>query len=339
MKKIIKVFILLCVTGFAVPKTYAQVSLSITVGTPPPPLRVYEQPECPVDGYIWQPGYWAYDNDEGGYYWVPGVWVAPPNPGLYWTPAYWGYNGGVYGFHSGYWGPHVGFYGGINYGYGYSGRGYGGGRWDGNRFRYNTAVVRVNRTVVHNTYIDRTVVRTNNNRTSFNGRGGVTARPRAQERAAMKERHIQPTSNQISHQEAAHKSRNSFVKADRGRPAANRPNAAARPNNRTAGAKPTATRPVHNERPEQKRAAQQPRVQPQHNPQQRAAQPRRDPAQRQRSQQQRAPQQQRAQQQQRAPQQREPQQRAPQPQRAPQQRAPQQHAQQPHSAPRPEHHR
>jgi hypothetical protein len=224
MKKIIKVFLLFGVVYFTTLKTYAQVSVSVTVGTPPPPLRVYVQPECPADGYLWQPGYWAYDNDEGGYYWVPGIWVAPPNPGVYWTPAYWGYTGGVYGFYSGYWGPHVGFYGGINYGYGYSGHGYGGGRWDGDRFRYNTAVVRVNRTIIHNTYIDRTVVRNTRDHRSFNGgRGGVAARPRPQERAAMKEHHIQPTSNQISHQEAAHKQRTSFVKAGRGRPAASTP--------------------------------------------------------------------------------------------------------------------
>ena len=45
-------------------------------------------------------------------------------------------------------------------------------------FRYNTAVVNVNTTVVRNVYVDRTVI--NNtvvNRASFNGAGGVVARP------------------------------------------------------------------------------------------------------------------------------------------------------------------
>jgi len=206
---------------FVVFTTNAQVSVSLTVRTAPPPLPVYVQPECPADGYIWQPGYWAWDPNDG-YYWVPGVWVAPPNPGLYWTPAYWGFVGGVYGFHAGYWGPHVGFYGGINYGYGYSGYGYGGGRWVGNRFSYNTAVVRVNRTVIHNTYIDRTVIRRNTSRASFNGRGGVTARPRPNELAAARERHIAPTSNQAAHQEAARKDRSSFARVNHGRPAITR---------------------------------------------------------------------------------------------------------------------
>src|ERR1700761_6456011 len=200
MKKAIKIFVLLCAMAFAAPHSYAQVSVGLSVRLAPPAIPVYEQPPCPVDGYLWQPGYWAYD-DADGYYWVPGVWVAPPNPGFYWTPAYWGFSAGVYGFHAGYWGPHVGFYGGINYGYGYGGYGYSGGRWDGGHFRYNTAVVRVNRTVIHNTYVDRTVIHnTTRSRASFNGRGGVTARPRPQERAAMNERHVQPTSSQLSHQ-------------------------------------------------------------------------------------------------------------------------------------------
>src|SRR3954452_6935628 len=87
--------------------SFAQVEFS--VGWAPPPLPVYVQPACPVEGYIWTPGYWAYG--DVGYYWVPGVWVAPPRVGVYWTPGYWGYTGGHYAFNDGYWGPRVGFYG------------------------------------------------------------------------------------------------------------------------------------------------------------------------------------------------------------------------------------
>jgi hypothetical protein len=61
----------------------AQLDVSITVRTAPPELPVYSQPYCPGDGYLWIPGYWAYDVD--GYYWVPGAWVLPPEYGLYWT--------------------------------------------------------------------------------------------------------------------------------------------------------------------------------------------------------------------------------------------------------------
>ena len=128
-------------------------------------------------GYLWTPGYWAYG--PAGYYWVPGVWVAPPRVGLLWTPGYWGFGGGFYAWHPGYWGEHVGFYGGIHYGFGYDGVGFVGGRWEGGRFAYNTAVLRVNTTVVRNVYVDRTVIREDHDRDrySFNGRGGAMARP------------------------------------------------------------------------------------------------------------------------------------------------------------------
>ena len=180
------------------PSASAQISLGISVHVGPPALPVYVQPACPTEGYMWTPGYWAY-NQEGGYYWVPGVWVAPPRVGLLWTPGYWGFAGGLYGFHAGYWGPHVGFYGGVNYGFGYGGVGFGGGEWRGGHFAYNSAVVNVNSTVIHNTYVDRTVVNntTVTSRASFNGGpGGTTATPTAQERAAASEQHVQPTSGE-----------------------------------------------------------------------------------------------------------------------------------------------
>lgn len=218
MKKIASIFVLLLVMLAASIKTYAQVSIGISVNTAPPVLPTYTQPPCPVDGYLWTPGYWAYDQD-GGYYWVPGVWVNPPQVGYLWTPGYWGYDGAVYIYHEGYWGHHVGFYGGVNYGYGYAGSGYVGGRWAGNSFQYNTAVVNVNNTVVHNTYINKTVVNNvtvNNN--SFNGPGGVTAKPGPQERAAEKEEHVQPTSDQISHRQVAVKDQSQFARNNNGHP-------------------------------------------------------------------------------------------------------------------------
>src|ERR1700692_4249456 len=103
--------------------SFAQVAISVAIA--PPSLPVYAQPPCPVEGYMWTPGYWGGRTE--GYYWVPGVWVAPPRVGVFWTPGYWGFAGGLYGWHAGYWGPHVGFYGGINYGDGYGGGWFGGG--------------------------------------------------------------------------------------------------------------------------------------------------------------------------------------------------------------------
>jgi hypothetical protein len=203
------------------PSASAQISLGISVHVGPPALPVYVQPACPTEGYMWTPGYWAY-NQEGGYYWVPGVWVAPPRVGLLWTPGYWGFAGGLYGFHAGYWGPHVGFYGGVNYGFGYGGVGFGGGEWRGGHFAYNSAVVNVNSTVIHNTYVDRTVVNntTVTSRASFNGGpGGTTATPTAQERAAASEQHVQPTSEQMNHEHTASTDRSNFASENHGKPA------------------------------------------------------------------------------------------------------------------------
>jgi hypothetical protein len=224
MKKI-KFILLLTAWFYAMSTTHAtaQISIGISISayTAPPPLPMYFQPPCPTDGYLWAPGYWAYGDD--GYFWVPGVWVLPPQMGYYWTPGYWGYAGGMYGFHTGYWGPQVGFYGGINYGYGYGGSGFGGGRWEGNSFRYNTAVVNVNRRVIHNTYVDRTVVvnygMTANRRTSFNGGpGGISARPSPQQQSAPNEHHIQATSQQVSHVQWASRDKNQFAAVNQGRP-------------------------------------------------------------------------------------------------------------------------
>jgi len=171
----------------------AGVFLSIRVA--PPVLEVYEQPPCPTDGYLWQPGYWGYG--DAGYYWIPGVWVAPPQAGFLWTPGYWGFADGLYAFNAGYWGPTVGFYGGVNYGFGYGGSGFYGGRWQGGHFAYNTAVSRVNTTVIHTTY-NQTVPNRGNNRTSFNGGpGGIGARPSSAE-ATTARQHGQSAARPVS---------------------------------------------------------------------------------------------------------------------------------------------
>jgi hypothetical protein len=219
MKKI-KILIAIVAMLIVSATTYAQVSAEVTASIAPPPLVVYSQPPCPEDGYIWTPGYWAYDAIDG-YYWVPGVWVSPPESDYYWTPCYWGFNNGIYGFYAGYWGPSIGFYGGVDYGYGYGGFGYDGGRWEGGHFRYNTAVTNVNRGQVHNTYVDRSVANTRQmrTRTSFNGPGGITRGPRPEERAAMNQPHTSFTHEQEAHQQSASKNRNQLASVNHGRPA------------------------------------------------------------------------------------------------------------------------
>jgi hypothetical protein len=206
----------LCVLLYALPAiSFAQVSVTITEA--PPPIPVYEQPPCPTEGYLWTPGYWGHG--PVGYFWVPGLWVAAPQPGLLWTPGYWAFTNGIYGWHGGYWGSHVGYYGGINYGYGYGGVGFYGGRWEGGAFRYNTAVMRVG-PGFHGVYEDRTVIHNTTviNRASYNGAGGIVARPSAEERVAMNEQHFQRTSEQVSRQRMANQDRSNWASENHGSP-------------------------------------------------------------------------------------------------------------------------
>ena len=200
--------------------SYAGVFVSVNFG--PPVLPVYVQPPCPQPGFMWTPGYWAYGPD--GYYWVPGAWVPAPYVGALWTPGYWGWGGGLYVFHPGYWGRHVGYYGGVNYGFGYMGIGFAGGEWRGGGFAYNTAVMRVNTTVIHTTYIDNTIVRNNtivNDRhvAYSGGPGGINHPMSAQERTYSNEPHVAATSFQTQHETAARANVSNYATHNGGHPA------------------------------------------------------------------------------------------------------------------------
>jgi hypothetical protein len=235
--------------------TPARAEVVISVGFAPPLLPVYAQPLCPGEGYLWTPGYWAYGPD--GYFWVPGTWVRPPVIGYLWTPAYWGWGGSAFIFHRGYWGPHIGFYGGINYGFGYGGVGYEGGYWRGNGFYYNRSVNNIRGASVRNVYEHPVAVHNAAfNHISFNGgNGGIPYRASSEELQAISERHIQPTGEQMQHQNFAAQNRAQFASVNRGRPgvtAAPTPSAFhANPGNPSAAARggfgasrpTTATRP------------------------------------------------------------------------------------------------
>ena len=98
---------LLALLVMAIPAaSFAQFGVRISIG--PPALPYYDQPLCPGDGYLWTPGYWAYDNSVSDYYWVPGTWVMAPEVGFLWTPGYWGWAGSGFFFNEGYWGLSVG---------------------------------------------------------------------------------------------------------------------------------------------------------------------------------------------------------------------------------------
>ncbi len=191
--------------------------VGVFVDAPPPPLPVYIQPPIPDYGYLWMPGYWAWNGYD--YFWVPGAWVRPPEPGLLWTPGYWGWNGAAYVYNPGYWATTIGFYGGVNYGYGYFGSGFAGGYWRNGDYFYNSAVTNIGNTNITNVYVNNVTVNRNTANVSYNGgQGGLTAQPTAAERAALNQPHVAPTPAQVQHFDAARADRALTVTANHGVP-------------------------------------------------------------------------------------------------------------------------
>jgi hypothetical protein len=198
----------------------ANAGLFVSISVAPPPLPVYVQPPCPEPGYMWTPGYWAWDEDDGDYYWVPGSWVAAPEVGMLWTPGYWDWDDGAYIWHTGYWGPHVGYYGGVSYGFGYTGVGFVGGAWAGGVYTYNRAVTNVGVSISRaNVYSKTVVVNANASNVSFHGgNGGSQAQPTAEEKAASREHHFDPTREQIQNHQAAGKDTDLKFAKNKGKP-------------------------------------------------------------------------------------------------------------------------
>jgi WXXGXW repeat (2 copies) len=192
--------------------------LGIRVSIGPPMLPVYEQPLCPGDGYLWTPGYWAYNESVSDYYWVPGTWVQAPEVGFLWTPGYWGWRENGYFFNEGYWGQTVGFYGGVHYGYGYYGDGYRGGRWENGHFFYNRSESHVDEVSFHNVYNER-VEHGSEVRVSFNGgNGGIDVRANPEQERAARERHIAPVAVQTEHIRSARETPELRASANHGNP-------------------------------------------------------------------------------------------------------------------------
>jgi len=183
---------------------HAQGFIGVSVRLAPPPLPIYAQPPIPGYGYIWSPGYWAWDEYSRDYYWVPGCWIEPPAPQLLWTPGYWAWENGAYAFNAGYWGLRVGFYGGINYGFGYTGAGYVGGYWDRDHFHYNSSVNNISGARISSVYSSAVAGRAAVSNVSFNGGpGGVRARATPRELAAARENHVPATAAQLQQRHLA----------------------------------------------------------------------------------------------------------------------------------------
>ncbi len=192
----------------------------LVVSFGPPALPVYFQPPLPGPGYIWAPGYWAWD-PYYGYFWVPGMWVLAPFPGALWTPGYWWWSDPDDGFTwiPGYWGPVVGFYGGIDYGYGYFGNGYQGGYWRGGNFYYNRSVTNITTTNITNVYNTTVVEDPQPRGVSFNGHGGTTARPTPAQLQAARQKRMSATPSQTQQVQVAQADPKQRASVNHGRPA------------------------------------------------------------------------------------------------------------------------
>lgn len=196
-----------------------QVAVGVAVSFGPPALPIYAQPFCPGPGYIWTPGYWAW-NPNYGYFWVPGTWVLSPFEGALWTPGYWAYDDGVFVWYDGYWGPVVGYYGGIFYGFGYTGYGYQGGYWNRGAFYYNRSVNNISTTNITNIYNKTVVNNVSVTRVSYNGGpGGTDAQPTSSQIAAANQRRSGPVSEQRQQIETAQSDPRQRASENKGRPA------------------------------------------------------------------------------------------------------------------------
>jgi hypothetical protein len=88
---------LLLLTLLASGVVFAQISVGIRIGPPPPPRVVRVQPPTPGPEYLWVAGYWY---PVGNHYkWHDGYWTRPAYAGARWIAPR--HEGGMY--YEGYW--------------------------------------------------------------------------------------------------------------------------------------------------------------------------------------------------------------------------------------------
>ena len=69
------------------PSAHAQVNVSIGINTPPP-APIYEVVPGPRPGYVWQQGYWGWDDHRHRHHWHKGRW-AHGRPGYVYQSPHW----------------------------------------------------------------------------------------------------------------------------------------------------------------------------------------------------------------------------------------------------------
>lgn len=62
-------------------------SAEVIVRVRPPAAIVERRVVAPGRGFVWVPGYHAWNGT--AYVWTPGSWVRPPRPGARWVPHRW----------------------------------------------------------------------------------------------------------------------------------------------------------------------------------------------------------------------------------------------------------
>ena len=83
------------------PPALARVDVHVEIGVPPP-VAVIETAPALRSGYVYAPGYWAWNGDR--HVWVRGRTIVE-RPGYSWVADRWEPVGGRYRFVPGYWAP------------------------------------------------------------------------------------------------------------------------------------------------------------------------------------------------------------------------------------------
>jgi hypothetical protein len=88
--------------AFAEPTIRSPRESPVVTKQPPDPIEELP-PDQKVEGALWIPGYWAWDEDRGDFIWVSGIWRVPP-PDRYWVPGHWDRVQDGWQWVPGYWG-------------------------------------------------------------------------------------------------------------------------------------------------------------------------------------------------------------------------------------------
>ncbi|MBV9122001.1 MAG: YXWGXW repeat-containing protein [Planctomycetes bacterium] len=89
--------------AFAEPTIRSPRATPVVSKRPPEPIPELPPDQKPdLEGVLWIPGYWAWDEDRTDYIWVSGIWRVPP-PNRQWVPGYWNEVEGGWQWVPGFW--------------------------------------------------------------------------------------------------------------------------------------------------------------------------------------------------------------------------------------------